>query len=296
MYRGLGPPVCMMMVMNSMNFGAFYYARQQLAGANPRSGGAPTWIDWRVVRRGERRAPVRDGQHPVRARQAPGAARRGEPPRRSRRRGHSKRRHSWRRIRAPPGTFARRTRAARTPRANSSRRTARGCSSSGTASTPRASACSTPCSSPRSSTRRTGLRPRRLSPRRWQPPRRRRGAAGWLTNLPGLRQISDSRAVPRGRARGMGRGAGRGRVGFVEAARAVGARAGSPALRRRGSVAGAFFRGEREQVHGVLRAMGSFRAVPGAGRRVADGVGNRRDWRESTGAGRLPSPENTHGE
>ena len=35
MYRGLGPPVCMMMVMNSMNFGAFYWARDKLAGPEP---------------------------------------------------------------------------------------------------------------------------------------------------------------------------------------------------------------------------------------------------------------------
>jgi hypothetical protein len=50
MYRGLGPPVCMMMVMNSMNFGAFYHMRMKLAGANPVGWGTERpWIDWRVV-------------------------------------------------------------------------------------------------------------------------------------------------------------------------------------------------------------------------------------------------------
>tara|TARA_B100000405_G_scaffold294916_1_gene248462 strand:+ start:8036 stop:8881 length:846 start_codon:yes stop_codon:yes gene_type:complete len=50
MYRGLGPPVCMMMVMNSMNFGAFYHARVKLAGADPVGWGTERpWIDWRVV-------------------------------------------------------------------------------------------------------------------------------------------------------------------------------------------------------------------------------------------------------
>ncbi|ACO70544.1 mitochondrial carrier family [Micromonas commoda] len=50
MYRGLGPPVCMMMVMNSMNFGAFYHMRDKLAGANPVGWGTERpWIDWRVV-------------------------------------------------------------------------------------------------------------------------------------------------------------------------------------------------------------------------------------------------------
>jgi len=50
MYRGLGPPVCMMMVMNSMNFGAFYHARVKLAGSDPVGWGTERpWIDWRVV-------------------------------------------------------------------------------------------------------------------------------------------------------------------------------------------------------------------------------------------------------
>lgn len=50
MYRGLGPPVCMMMVMNSMNFGAFYWARDKLAGPEPVGWGTEKGgIDWRVV-------------------------------------------------------------------------------------------------------------------------------------------------------------------------------------------------------------------------------------------------------
>ena len=50
MYRGLGPPVCMMMVMNSMNFGAFYWARDRLAGPEPVGWGTEKGgIDWRVV-------------------------------------------------------------------------------------------------------------------------------------------------------------------------------------------------------------------------------------------------------
>jgi len=50
MYRGLGPPVCMMMVMNSMNFGAFYWARERLAGPEPVGWGTEKGgIDWRVV-------------------------------------------------------------------------------------------------------------------------------------------------------------------------------------------------------------------------------------------------------
>ena len=42
--------MCMMMVMNSMNFGAFYHARVKLAGADPVGWGTERpWIDWRVV-------------------------------------------------------------------------------------------------------------------------------------------------------------------------------------------------------------------------------------------------------
>ena len=50
MFRGLGPPVCMMMVMKSMNFGAFYWARDRLAGPEPVGWGTEKGgIDWRVV-------------------------------------------------------------------------------------------------------------------------------------------------------------------------------------------------------------------------------------------------------
>ena len=58
MYRGLGPPVCMMMLMNSMNFTAFYQIKEKFYayGGTKNPGNAEVgWgtkhggIDWRVV-------------------------------------------------------------------------------------------------------------------------------------------------------------------------------------------------------------------------------------------------------
>ena len=61
-YRGLGPPVCMMMLMNSMNFAAFARLRDRFAGAGAEAGwgadpSAPS-VDWRVVMAGAAVGPL----------------------------------------------------------------------------------------------------------------------------------------------------------------------------------------------------------------------------------------------
>lgn len=61
-YRGLGPPVCMMMLMNSMNFAAFARLRDRFAGVGAEAGwgadpSAPS-VDWRVVMAGAAVGPL----------------------------------------------------------------------------------------------------------------------------------------------------------------------------------------------------------------------------------------------
>ena len=59
MYRGLGPPVCMMMLMNAVNFTAFGALRTRFAGDAPAGWGTDRpWIDWRIVAAGVAVGPL----------------------------------------------------------------------------------------------------------------------------------------------------------------------------------------------------------------------------------------------
>ena len=239
----------------------------------------------RGVRRGERRAPVRDGQHPVRARQAPGAARRGEPladaaggadtaggdtagdgskrvANRVRSQVLGQRAHAARQLLKTHG-----------PRVfflGHGVNTARECVFNAvffSAFEHTAHGFETEAGlSPAMATAAAGGVA---------------GAAGWLTNLPldCVKSGIQGQCLGDGRA-GMGRGAGR--EGRVRRGGEGGWREGRDRrlFRRRGSVAGAFFRGEREQVHGVHRGDGGVPRRAGACGRVADGVGNRARLRE----------------
>ena len=81
MYRGLGPPVCMMMLIDAVNFTAFGVASDAIRRRRPRGTGHRSPLD-RLAhrRRGCRSRPsVRRHQHPVRAREAPVTAGRRQP-------------------------------------------------------------------------------------------------------------------------------------------------------------------------------------------------------------------------
>ena len=277
MYRGLGPPVCMMMVMNSMNFGAFYHARVKLAGADPVELGHRTTVD--RLARGVRRggvgplcAMVSTPFELVKLQvqlDAANHSRGGDEANPNSTAGDGSKRNRVRSQVLGSAHAARQLLKTHGPRVfflGHGVNTARECVFNAVFFSA-------------FEHRRAGLR------RGWVEPHDSTAAAEasraprWLTNLPWTASNPDPGQCL-GRARGMGRWAGR--EGRVRRGGEGGWREGRNRrlFRRRGSVAGAFFRGEREQVHGVLRGDGVVPRRAGAGGRVADGVGIRARLRE----------------